>query len=690
MKKHVFTLMLSIMSLCTYAQQLYNQNKYFLNANSNWIWGEDVYLKNSEGKLSFDISAPATGRMSEHVYAVASDPHTGALLFYTDGYNIYDAQHNVMPNGGSMIVKNSPYTGNPKPPGSGSPWIVPVPGEEGRYYVFLLIHSAMRGPGFPIASDPNYNQLVYSIVDMSLNEGQGGVEPASKETGVANIIPDGDTAKVVRDNYSLMAIPGDNCDYWLVSTATSNDYNRRYFVLNRITENGVEAGILKEIDAKNKFTTPGGGYYLMHSPDRKKIFVGNPLMYIPKQVELDSSLAQVIGMTHDLTSELYDFNPINGDIGKRVKIGWINDTANGWMFGCYSNVYNAFSPDSRYLYSIQTNFYASQVYINQYDISSMDSATIWNSVEVLDSVGSFQGSGKMFGCVGVEIPCLKQYDDKVYMTWGAKDYLGAINEPNKKGNDSEVDLFYYMYPSARFNTGIRGFNEVSYPMMPDRKLVAEYEECESYILKPRFSDPDIEYVWNDGTTGMEKIAERKGKYWVSYSILKDNCLISYTDTFVLNFAAGVEPPLIRVNGRILSTSPANYAYYQWFLNGEAIPGANSATYTVLENGFYSVEVKSSEGCYIISEEYQVSNLLNIRQVTAANINLYPNPASNELFIESDALIAVQLVDLNGRIVLMSQGENQQLVLSNLATGVYLVRFFDLNGNNIGSTKIVKE
>ncbi len=681
--------LLSICCLFAYAQQLYNQNNYFLNANSNWIWGADVYLKYQSGSFNFDVSAPVTGRMSEFSSAVASDPRTGKLLFYTDGYNIYDARHNVMPNGDSLIVKYSPYTGGM--PGNGSPVILPVPGAEGSYYVFFMQHASLRASGFPVVADTNFYQLVYAKVDMSLNGGLGDVPPASKEVEVPNVILDGSMGrnKVIRDNYALMAIPGNNCDYWLVSLATNYEFTKRYFVLNRITEAGIEPAILKELDPRNKFSVPGGGYYLMPTPDRSKIFVGNPLMYVPETVPLDAT-AQMIGLTQEVTSEVYNFDPSSGDISNRIKIAWVNDTTNGWMFGCYSNIYNAFSPDSRFLYSIQTNFYASQVYLNQYDLSSGDSATIWNSVVTIDSFGTFQGSGKMFGCVGTEIPCLKLHDGKIYLSWGEQDYLGVINEPNKKGTACDLGLYHYSYPVSRFNSGIRVFSEVPYPMSYEAELIAEYDECQTYTLTPKFVDTLAEYVWNDGSISKQKVTDRPGKHWVTYQIFKENCVVNRVDTFVLNSYSIEEQPEITVSGRTLGTAPANYSFYQWYLNDEEIPGANSSTYTVTENGVYTVEVRNSQGCYALSNPYRVSNVSALKEVRMAGIKWYPNPVSDVLRIESVHFIRVQVLDLSGRVLLDGRGHNQSLSLKSLASGLYQVKFLTEKGEYIGTTKVVKQ
>jgi hypothetical protein len=56
-------------------------------------------------------------------------------------------------------------------------------------------------------------------------------------------------------------------------------------------------------------------------------------------------------------------------------------------------------------------------------------------------------------------------------------------------------------------------------------------------------------------------------------------------------------PIITVSGNNLSVAD-NYVSYQWYLNGEIIPGAQSSTYTASGDGEYTVEVTYKCGCVV--------------------------------------------------------------------------------------------
>ncbi len=66
-------------------------------------------------------------------------------------------------------------------------------------------------------------------------------------------------------------------------------------------------------------------------------------------------------------------------------------------------------------------------------------------------------------------------------------------------------------------------------------------------------------------------------------------------TVIIDLEVDAPTPVITVNGFVLGTL-VPYASYQWLLNGVAIPGATMATFTVTQNGDYSVAVVNTSGC----------------------------------------------------------------------------------------------
>lgn len=84
-------------------------------------------------------------------------------------------------------------------------------------------------------------------------------------------------------------------------------------------------------------------------------------------------------------------------------------------------------------------------------------------------------------------------------------------------------------------------------------------------------------------------------------------------------------------------------------------------------------------------------------LVAWNVSLYPNPAANELFVDTKGFSGkteVILLDVSGKIVLSqsweaeSEEEVRSLNLQSLSSGLYLYRV--INGTHNASGKMIKE
>lgn len=111
-----------------------------------WLFGANSY------HLIFDAGSNQATLDSLQVpmgpggTAVATDAITGALLFYTDGINVYDAEHRLMPNGAGLGGSNQIHRGAA---------ILPVTDSLDLFYV--VVNSGGNAP----------NQLQSYLVDLS-------------------------------------------------------------------------------------------------------------------------------------------------------------------------------------------------------------------------------------------------------------------------------------------------------------------------------------------------------------------------------------------------------------------------------------------------------------------------------------------------------------------------------------------
>ncbi len=120
----------------------------------NWYFGDKAAIKfTANGPVSLTNSQMTATEGSSAISDVS-----GNLLFYSNGNNIWNKKHRIMKNGENYAKGYSAIQ---------SCIIVPMPGSDVKYYIFT-------SPEFE-NGDPNLAGHTYSIVDMSLENGDGAV-----------------------------------------------------------------------------------------------------------------------------------------------------------------------------------------------------------------------------------------------------------------------------------------------------------------------------------------------------------------------------------------------------------------------------------------------------------------------------------------------------------------------------------
>lgn len=182
------------------------------------------------------------------------------------------------------------------------------------------------------------------------------------------------------------------------------------------------------------------------------------------------------------------------------------------------------------------------------------------------------------------------------------------------------------------------------------------------------------YVWNNGLNQAFITVSNAGNYNVSVTDA-NGC-----STASANASVTVAPqatPGISQNGNTLITGVAA-ASYQWFFNGEPIPGATGNSIEIGASGVYTVQATNSVGCTATSADFNAT-LVNVIEQKSYTIGLYPNPANEVVTLTTDlaGVIDVRIYTADGRLVLQTgdatlDPSNMILNVSDLASGIYNV------------------
>ncbi len=182
--------LLFIQARDAFSQQYQGHNWYFGNSPSGIRFSRS---DNSASLVNNQRTPFGTGGSS-----VASDPVNGNLLFYTDGSQIYDATHNLMPNGsalGANINGNQPVA------------IAKAPGPGKRYYVFTNNASGTITPG----------TISFRVIDMNQLGNALFPSPALGAGETAASTPIG---ALTGRSEAMITVPHANReDFWLITHA---------------------------------------------------------------------------------------------------------------------------------------------------------------------------------------------------------------------------------------------------------------------------------------------------------------------------------------------------------------------------------------------------------------------------------------------------------------------------------------
>lgn len=282
--------------------------------NHQWRFGFGAglnFLTNPVSYVPAVISAPEGS-------ASIADRNTGALLFYTDGLTVWNRNNQVMLNGtgllgGSILLQSS----------TSAAVIAPRPGSATQFYIVTIDEQ-----------DSN-NGLRYSLVDMTLDGGLGGIVAGQK-----NVVLDASLR-----SEKLQTVPNNlNNGLWIV---TKDNPGNGFYAFELLATGFSTIPVVSIVGGQHG----NGAGHMRFNRQMTKIAMGN---------------------FFDRTIEMFDFNRATGQFTNPLI--WNGRAVSTFPYGI------EFSPDGSKLYVSNLND------VIQYDLSSGIPATISASATVLSTL----------------------------------------------------------------------------------------------------------------------------------------------------------------------------------------------------------------------------------------------------------------------------------------------------------------
>ncbi len=151
-------------------------------------------------------------------------------------------------------------------------------------------------------------------------------------------------------------------------------------------------------------------------------------------------------------------------------------------------------------------------------------------------------------------------------------------------------------------------------------------------------------------------------------------IIQPTHTQLRNLVEQIIPiklqqPTITLNGNQLQSSYQNGN--QWYLNDTLLIGETNQFINPTQSGSYSVKHVSEEGCEIFSDDFNHIVLSVTEHPNQGTVSIFPNPANT--IINFDCKKGFQIYSSTGQLVKQSSQATTQINISDLPTGLYILK-----------------
>ena len=549
-----------------------------------WYFGDHAGLDFNSGSpvVLNDGQTPLNGGHAEGTSVICDS--SGQLLFYTNGRQVWNKNHAVMPNGDTLFSNSS---------STQAALIVPQPGSTRYFYVFTV-------------DDFYFDNLQYgfrySMVDLCLDNGLGDVVANQKNILLLDTVAE----KITGVRHA------NGTDYWIIVHKFFSDA----FYAYHLSSAGIAFPVISHIGSVHPTGTQniaGAIGQLKASPDGTKLAIvnGNSNHSIAEYFDFDKSTGVISNMVDIQTNLLYNY------------------------YGC------SFSPDNTKLY-ISCDLNGNGIY--QFDLTAgggIPAFVVASRKKIADTYNFF----------GLQLAT----DGKIYCARSPiafNPYLDVINNPNDTGIScnyvpAQVNLNGHTpsYGMPNFIDSYDYSNTTNSCLLQPAFLALPYNLCPGTCTDfTNLSQNAVSYQWsfpgaspasstdvnpqnicyaNPGNFDVQLIATNASG---SDTLLLSNYITVYPSP---------APQSITQSGDTLFAI-AGAVSYQWYFNGNLIPGATDYFYIASASGDYNVIATDGNGCEVEAAIFSVAASIEF-QTYDRTIEIFPVPVIGELKIKNAKL-----------------------------------------------------
>jgi gliding motility-associated-like protein len=258
-----------------------------------------------EAGINFNSGSPVAltnGKLITIEGCTTISDANGKLLFYTDGSIVYNANHQIMPNGTGLLGHSS---------STQSAIIVPNPSNPFSYYIFTVDQPNDKNDGIGKNPDGKNDGLNYSEVNMNLQGGLGDINSSKKNIQLITYNQNNHDEVEFKCSEKITSVQhADGISYWVITHFIDK------FYAFKISKSGVQSN---PIISYTSTKVPTTGYvnnglgYLKSSPNGKKLAIAHASTRNNNETSPKGELIRDTGK-----ALLYDFNNASGYVSNQI------------------------------------------------------------------------------------------------------------------------------------------------------------------------------------------------------------------------------------------------------------------------------------------------------------------------------------------------------------------------------------
>jgi PKD repeat protein len=195
------------------------------------------------------------------------------------------------------------------------------------------------------------------------------------------------------------------------------------------------------------------------------------------------------------------------------------------------------------------------------------------------------------------------------------------------------------------------------------------------------AQPGLSYHWSTGATTQSIEVHTSNSYTVTVTNSHNCSAVSAPQTITVN-----TPQADNITQAGLVLSSQTETSYQWY-EGSTQLSATTQSYTVTQNGVYSVHYVDANGCAGVSNSITITGV-GINEISAADYKVYPNPANDVIHIDLShmdqatvsSLSEIAIYNVLGEKVKAMAMSQSSISVRELSNGVYMIAVIDKSQN----------